>query len=427
MAEEAKITTAICAARRLARVVSHISGGNGEGRLRAPCGGEFGGGRKQRTFLAPAPRIDPRRPKRDVKDEYGDMKDDGETWVAPSLVLESGQIMQRVPVRYNVYGKLNARRDNVIFVCHALTGNSALHTWWGGLLGSGKPFDTDRFCVVCANMLGSCYGTCGPTSVNPATGRPYGKDFPAVTLRDTVALHIKLLRDGLKVSSVRSVVGGSNGGCQALEWGALGKGFVQSVVAIACGARQNAWQIALNELQRQAIFTDPNYNMGAYDPKRPPARGLALAREIAMVSYRSYASLQRKFARRQQPQRWKDAGPEPERIFAMESYLRHQGRKFYKRFDANSYLTLMDTTDSHDMARGRGTLAKALGSMTLPVLVIGVDSDLLYPYNEQVELVQYLPNARLVKVKSLEGHDGFLLEQDQVGAAIKQFLRAQNF
>ena len=200
-----------------------------------------------------------------MQDEYGAMDASGETFVHPrDFVLESGAVLKQAQVRYRTFGSLNSGRTNAMVVCHALTGNASLDSWWGDMLGAGKLFDTSKYFVICANVLGSCYGTTGPTETNPDTGKRYGTSFPDVTLRDSVRLHISMVREGLGVEEVAAVVGGSLGGMQALEWALLGgPSFVRKVVAMCCGPAHTAWQIAISESQRQAIYADPKWNGGA--------------------------------------------------------------------------------------------------------------------------------------------------------------------
>ena len=350
-----------------------------------------------------------------MSDEYGTMDDAGDTFVVQSHKLECGDVLQDVEVRYNTYGMLNARKDNALVVCHALTGNSSLDGWWGSMLGPGKPFDTDKYFVVCANILGGCYGTTGPASTNPHTGALYQSDFPRVSVRDSVRLHMKLLQDGLGVTQVQSVVGGSMGGMQTLEWMLLGNesGYVRSGVPISCGAHHHAWQIAISESQRSAIYADPKYNGGFYNMADPPVGGLGVARQIAMVTYRSHQAYEKKFGRMRH-----GAGS----LFSVESYLRHQGEKFNARFDPNSYVTVTQLMDSHDVGRGRGGEEQALRALQIPVMVIGIDSDALYPISEQYALARMIPHSELHILRSDEGHDGFLLEQQQIGPLLTEFL-----
>lgn len=200
-----------------------------------------------------------------MKDEYGKMDSSGETFTVDEFLLEGGDILRGAQVRYSSFGNLNEKKDNVLVVCHALTGNSRLDQWWGGLLGPGLPFDTDKYFIICANVLGSCYGSSGPTSINPDTGDMWGKQFPKVTIRDTVRIHMRMVSEYIGASHVACVVGGSMGGMQALEWALLGGSFVKSVVVIGCGASHTAWQIAISETQRQAIYADPKWRGGDID------------------------------------------------------------------------------------------------------------------------------------------------------------------
>ncbi|KAK1944212.1 Homoserine O-acetyltransferase [Phytophthora citrophthora] len=332
-----------------------------------------------------------------------------------TLHLEKGEKLVAPEVAYTTYGKLNAARDNVIVLCHALTGHSLVHQYWDAMVTSEW---TDKYFIVCSNVLGSCYGTTNPTSINPLTGRSYGPDFPAVTLRDAVALQRRLLEDGLGVKQVQAVVGGSLGGMQTLEWAFQGQEYVKSFVAIACGAQHSAWQIGISELQRQAIYMDPNFRDGHYTVDAPPHSGLALARQIAMVSYRTHAAYNEKFGRCEE----QVEGDDKHDRYVVQSYLDYQGEKFLSRFDVNSYLSLLHMMDTHDVGRGRGGLKKALGSLSQPSLVIGVDSDVLYPLCEQQQIADGLPNSQFAALSSSHGHDGFLLGQEEISELTKKFL-----
>ncbi|OWY93314.1 Homoserine O-acetyltransferase, partial [Phytophthora megakarya] len=312
---------------------------------------------------------------------------------------------------------LNAARDNVIVLCHALTGHSLAHQYWDAMVTKEW---TDKYFIVCSNVLGSCYGTTCPTSVDPLTGRRYGPDFPAVTLRDAVALQRRLLEDGLGVTQVQAVIGGSLGGMQTLEWAFQGQEFVKSFVAIACGAQHSAWQIGISELQRQAIYMDPNFLDGHYEATSPPNAGLALARQIAMVSYRTHAAYGEKFGRCEEPTT--DELEAKYGRYVVQSYLDYQGEKFLSRFDVNSYLALLHMMDTHDVGRGRGGVQEALASLTQPSLVIGIDSDVLYPLCEQQEIADGLPNSQFAALSSPHGHDGFLLGQEEISELTKRFL-----
>ncbi len=335
--------------------------------------------------------------------------------IIPRFRLECGETLEEVPVAYRTWGRLSAAGDNAVVVCHALTGNADIELWWPGLLGPGRALDTDRDFIVCANMLGSPYGSASPLTVNRATGAPYGADFPIPTIRDTVALH-RLLLERLGVRRVQFAVGGSMGGMQALEWVFQGD-YVRGVVPIACGGRHSAWCIGWSEAQRQAIFSDPGWCGGRYEPGDGPARGLAVARMIAMISYRSFASFASRFGREVVD----DAGVSR---FAVETYLQHQGAKLVERFDANCYVRLTQSMDAHDVARGRGDYFDTLAAIRQPALVIGIDTDVLYPLDEQRELANHIPRARLAVLESKHGHDAFLIEEDAVNTFITEWRQA---
>lgn len=338
-----------------------------------------------------------------MEDEYGEMNAEGQTFTFPGTWnCEYGDLLTNPQVRYNTYGSLNEARDNAIVVCHALTGNASVDAWWGEILGSGKVLDTDRYMVVCCNVLGSCYGSTGPLSIDPSTGEEYGDKWPEVTIRDTVRLHMEALKQDLGVKSVAAVVGGSLGGMQVLEWLLCGgPEFVRAGVAIGCGAAHSAWQIAISETQRQsvALHNDPEV-------------GLQVARMIAMVSYRTKEAYDRKFGRLKM-----DNGK-----WQVMSYLQHQGKKFNSRFDPASYVAITRLMDTHDVGRDRGGVEAALGSIKQPTLIMGISSDVLYPYSEQEELARLIPGAHLIPITSDEGHDGFLLEYEQVSAGVKSFI-----
>lgn len=365
-----------------------------------------------------------------LADEYGSMDARGETYTVPILNLENGHTLKNVDIRYRTYGKLNEDRSNAIIVCHALTGNASIEEWWPGLLGNGAPLNTQNYFVICANVLGSPYGTCSPISINPDTGKSYAGDFPLVTVRDSVNLHRFLLRDHLRVNSIACAIGGSMGGMQVLEWVLINDPEVRSGIILSAGGRHTPWQIGISELQRQAIYADPNYKNGFYDMKNAPNAGLSVARQIAMVSYRTHNSYSTKFGRRfQQVDQQRGELTRGGSPFEVESYLRHQGTKFLKRnFDANSYIVLTQLMDSHDISRGREKkYLEILNSIRIPMLVIGISSDVLYPVTEQKELAEHLANCQLHIIPSDEGHDGFLLEQARVGPIMTQFLHANSF
>lgn len=339
------------------------------------------------------------------------------------LRLERGGVLERVAVAFETYGKLDEDGRNAVLVCHALTGSAhaagvgareEVPGWWDPLIGPGKAIDTNRDFVICANVLGGCYGTTGPASLDPDTGRPYGFKFPRYTMRDAVAVQKRLV-EALGVKSLKAVVGGSMGGMQVLEWAATYPEMVRAVVPIAIGARHSAWAIGLNEVARRAIMADPTWENGEYQLERQPESGLGLARAIAMLSYRSFDSLESKFGR--------------ERIgagFEIASYLNYQGVKLVERFDANTYLLLTMAMDDYDIADGRGTPASVLKAMNMPALVMGIDSDVLYPEREAKALVEFMPNATYARIASPHGHDAFLIEFSQVSAHLRRFMAAQS-
>jgi homoserine O-acetyltransferase len=325
------------------------------------------------------------------------------------FVLESGAQLPAVRVAYRTWGALDERGGNAVLVCHALTGSADVDRWWRPLLGPDRALDPARDFVVCSNVLGGCYGTTGPTSLRP-DGRPWAAAFPDVTVRDIVRVQAALL-DALGVKRLRLVIGGSLGGMQVLEWALLFPERVSAIAPIAIAARHSAWAIALSETQRQAIAADPRWRGGHYPADVPPTAGLAAARMVAMLSYRSRASLEPRFGRER-------AG---DGRYAVESWLHHHGRTLVERFDANSYVALTKAMDTHDVGRDRGGWREALASVEAPALVLSIDSDVLYPPVEQQELAAALPHGRLVTLSSPHGHDAFLIEGEAVGALVKDF------
>jgi homoserine O-acetyltransferase len=326
------------------------------------------------------------------------------------FALESGARLPSVTVAFRTWGRPDADGGNAVLVCHALTGSADVDRWWGALLGPGRALDPDRDFVVCSNVLGGCYGTTGPTSPRPGGHGRWGGDFPAVTVRDIVRVQAALL-DALGVKHLRLVVGGSLGGMQVLEWALLFPDRVDAIAPIAASARHSAWCIGLSEAQRQAIYADPRWREGCYPPEDGPDAGLAVARLIAMCSYRSRASLEARFSRSEAP-----AGG-----FAVEGWLRHHGRALVDRFDANTYVTLTKAMDTHDVGRGRGGWREALATVRVPALVVSIDTDVLYPPAEQEELADALPLARLVRLASPHGHDAFLIESEVANAIVARF------
>jgi homoserine O-acetyltransferase/O-succinyltransferase len=347
------------------------------------------------------------------------------------LKLYYGETLNHVTVTYETYGELNATKDNAILVCHALTGSAhaagiydgdsvskdSVPGWWDPLIGPGKPVDTEKHFVVCSNILGGCYGTTGPTNINPATKEPYRLSFPRYTMRDVVEVQ-KRLMDVLGIESFKSILGGSMGAMQVLEWAVMYPERVRSIIPIAIGARHSAWAIGLGEVARRSIMSDPAWQNGNYAPDQQPETGLGLARAIAMLTYRSFESLESKFGR----ERVSDARALTDVSFKIESYLSYQGVKLVKRFDANTYLYITRAMDDHDISEGRGKLSEVLRKMKMPALVMGINSDVLYPESEQKELIEYLPNAQYARINSPHGHDSFLIEFPQVAVRVRKFL-----
>ena len=351
------------------------------------------------------------------------------------LKLDSGALLAPVEIAYETYGTLAPDAGNALLVCHALTGDQHLASahprtgkpgWWQRMVGPGRPIDTDRFFVVCANVLGSCMGTSGPASTDPATGRPYAMDFPVITIRDMVRAQALLL-DHLGVARLAAVVGGSMGGMQALSWAATYPDRVPAAVVIASTARHTAQNIAFHEVGRQAVMADPNWRGGDYYDGDPPAAGLAVARMAAHITYLSEAGLTEKFGRRLQARERKSFGFDAD--FQVESYLRHQGLAFTDRFDANSYLYITRTMDYFDLAEEHGgLLAQAFRGTGTRFCLVSFDTDWLYPTAESRSIVQALnaagAPASFVELSSPYGHDAFLLDSPDLERVIAGFLGA---
>lgn len=337
------------------------------------------------------------------------MTDDYTIWQYDKpFELESGDRLKPLQLTWQSWGKINAARDNVLLISHALTGNTDVASWWGPLLGKGKPFDTDRYFIICINILGSPYG-----STSPLTFRNEGLDptsFPRVTIRDVVRSQ-KLLLDCLEIPKIQSVIGGSLGGMLSLEWALLYPDFVKTMVTIGSTVRHSAWCIGLSAMQRDAIRQDPAWNGGHY--AKQPTNGLSLARKIAMASYRSAESFEQRFHREQR---------DPERnYYQVESYLDYQGQKLVQRFDANCYLELTGIMDTHDIGFERDGIIPALESIQQPTLVVSIDSDILYIPEEQQLMVKHIPNSEMYVLESIHGHDAFLIEFDQMEEALSGF------
>lgn len=331
--------------------------------------------------------------------------------------LEAGGSLQPVSIRYAVYGELNARRDNAVLVCHALSGSARAGDWWPEMFDS--VFDLSRDCVICTNILGSCYGSTGPTSTNPATGEPYGPDFPLVSIRDIVRAQAHVLEE-LGVKQLRIVVGASIGGMQALQWAVDYPDRVGHCIAIGT-APLSAMGLALNHLQRKAIQLDPKFAGGRYAAGEQPAEGIGLARAIGMCSYKSPELFGERYGRK--PNR---NGEDPLRSmherFEVAGYLDYQGEKFVKRFDANSYLVITKLMDNFDLARGYASEAEALQRIQAQVSLIGISSDWLFPPEDVRALAERLGAVGVVcdytEFESAHGHDGFLAEVEAIAAVV---------
>lgn len=341
------------------------------------------------------------------------------------LELRAGGSLSSITVAYETWGTLNADASNVLLVLHALTldshaagpveeGHGQLG-WWNALIGPGRAIDTDRFFVVCPNILGGCQGTTGPASIDPSTGTPYGSRFPVTTIRDQVDIEAALA-DHLGIERFHAVIGGSMGGERALEWSVKHRDRLDRAVIIACGAAATAQQIALCSLQIRAIEADPNFHGGDYyDAPDGPWRGLSIARGIGQVSYRSELELAQRFNRGHQ----NDEHPFEGGLYTVESYLEYHGEKLAHRFDANSYIGLSRAMNHHDVGRGRGGVADALARVTAEVTIAGISSDGLYPLRLQYELADLIARNKGVEVvHSLAGHDGFLTEHEAIGDII---------
>ncbi len=343
--------------------------------------------------------------------------------------FEGGGRLAEVTVAYETWGELDESRTNAVLVLHALTGDShaagpagsghATVGWWDGLIGPGAAIDTDRYYVVCPNVLGGCQGTTGPASRGP-DGRPFGSRFPVITIRDQVAIEVALSEE-LSIERWSAVLGGSMGGMRVLEWCVGHPDRVQRAVVLAVDAAASADQIALCSLQIRAIRSDPAFMGGDYYPSgERPVDGLSIARGLGQFSYRTGAEFQSRFGRA--PQEAED--PLKGGRYAIESYVQHQGEKLIERFDPNSYIVLSEAMNHHDLGRGRGGVGRALRRVQAEVTLAGITSDRLYPLAQQEELARHLPGDQSVQVVTSEsGHDGFLLELEQVGAIISSALR----
>jgi homoserine O-acetyltransferase len=326
------------------------------------------------------------------------------------LELESGERLPKPILAFQTWGTLNAERSNVIWVCHALTGNHRVHEWWDGLFGPGKCFDPKDQFIVCVNVPGSCYGSVGPLSFR-SPGERYFRSFPLITVRDMVRA-LDCVRVFLEIDRIAVLIGASLGGQQVLEWSVQQPQLFRSIIPIATNVQHSPYGIAFNEAQRLAIEADPTFQENSYCGGR---NGLIAARAIGMLSYRSYEGYRITQS---------ESTNEKSDHFKAASYQRYQGEKLANRFNAYSYWILSKAMDSHNLSRNRQPAAELLAAINIPALVIGIDSDQLFPLVEQKWIAEHLPNAELVTLSSDFGHDGFLVEFDRLSTAIQSFLTA---
>lgn len=325
--------------------------------------------------------------------------------------LESGEVLPALQIGYHTYGQLNETCDNVIWICHALTANSNVADWWSGLTGEGKAWNPENYFIVCANILGSCYGSSGPLSDNPETGKPYYSHFPLVTIRDMVKAHI-LLREHLHIEKIALLAGGSMGGYQVLEWALAEPERIERLFLITTGASESAWGISIHTSQRLAIEADSTWKDDSPEAGR---NGMKAARAIGMLTYRNYQT----FVNRQ-------TDPDVNKIddFKASSYIIYQGEKLVKRFNAQSYWLLTKAMDSHNIARNRAeTTADVLKTIRQKTLIIGITSDILCPAEEQRFLARNMPQAAYYEIDSPYGHDGFLIEFERIGKILQDWMK----
>ena len=334
----------------------------------------------------------------------------GQFTYSQEFQLEQGGTLPGFTLQYSSLGQLNERKDNVVWVCHALTANSDFSDWWSGLVE--QQFDPRQYFIICANMLGGCYGSTGPLSHNPLTGNPWFGDFPLLTNRDIVAA-FELLRDHLGINGIHTLMGGSMGGQQALEWSISHPDLIQNLLIIASNAAHSPWGVAFNETQRMAIETDPTWGQAHPEAGK---NGMKAARAAALLSYRNYQCYKGTQS---------EDGHHIVDNFKASSYQQYQGDKLYRRFNAYTYWYLSKAMDSHNLARDRGSLASVLNGIRAQTKVIGIRSDILFPLSEQRFLAMHVPHSEYHEIDSEYGHDGFLLELEQL-SAIMEGLKTNN-
>ncbi|MEZ2336763.1 homoserine O-acetyltransferase [Mucilaginibacter sp. RCC_168] len=324
--------------------------------------------------------------------------------------FESGQQIQDLEIGFHTYGRLNKAKDNVIWICHALTANADVFDWWKGLVGTGFLFNPEEHFIVCANILGSPYGTSNPLSINPVSGQPYFQAFPQFTIRDIIKAH-QLLADHLQIENIHILIGGSLGGQQAVEWAIIEPERIKNLILIATNARHSPWGIAFNESQRLAITTDRTFYANTPDGGQ---KGLKAARSIALLSYRGYKT----YSITQQ-----EESDDKVDDYRASTYQSYQGQKLVNRFNAYSYWYLTKTMDSHNVGRGRNGVEKALSLIKARTLVIGIHSDVLFPLEEQKYLFNHIPKSAFAELDSFYGHDGFLIETEALTNIITSFFK----
>lgn len=340
------------------------------------------------------------------------LKSDSIFHFASEFELESGGALPGFQLKYTTLGQLNKERSNVIWICHALTGSSDFTDWWKDLFTEGTPYDPRDYFIICANTLGGCYGSTGPLSINPQTGKPFYHTFPAITNRDIVK-SFDLLRQHLGITKIHTLLGGSLGGQQVLEWAIQHPDVFDRIIPIATNAFHSPWGIAFNEAQRMAIEGDASWKE---DDARAGIEGMKAARAMGMISFRTYDTFL-------QTQSEKTVDKTDD--FRAASYQRYQGQKLANRFNAFTYWVLTKAMDSHHVGRGRTSTEAALKKIKANTLIIGIDSDLLFPVREQEYLVNNIPGAKWDTLSSLHGHDGFLVEFDQFKSTVRKFLKSE--
>jgi homoserine O-acetyltransferase len=324
------------------------------------------------------------------------------------FTTETGEVLPELEIAYNTYGTLNRGGDNVIWICHALTANSDVEAWWPGMVGEGLLFDPVKYFVVCANVLGSCYGTTGPASINPATGRPWLREFPLVTVRDLINVH-EILRNHLGIKKIHTIIGASIGGYQALEYSIMYPDLIERLIVLASGARQTPWALAFSESMRLAMEADQTFKNGNPEGGK---KGLKAARSIALISYRTVAAYNHT---------QKEDNDEKLSSFRAATYQAYQGDKLVKRFNPYSYWCLTNLSDTHNIGRNRGGVLNALKRIKADVLCVGIKSDILFPTDEQKLIASNTEKAEYVEIDSFYGHDGFLIETQLVTDVVRNF------